>query len=100
MYNSQILQIASRKGNVRDDLDLAVAHLRDGDVVAQVPRAALDLDALVQKLLEGAEVEDLIADGLRAVDRILVHHSQRSSCYGIMGGTVKRELAVDRGSIM
>jgi len=53
---------------VRNDLDLSLALLRDGNGVAQVTGAALDLDAVVQELLKGLDVEDLIIDGLRAVD--------------------------------
>jgi hypothetical protein len=45
---------------MRDDLDLTIANLLDVDVVAQVARAALDLDAVVQELLERGEVEDLV----------------------------------------
>jgi hypothetical protein len=55
-----------------DDLDLAIPNLLDVDIVAEIARAAFDLDAIVQELLERAEVEDLVADGLGAVDRVLV----------------------------
>ena len=54
-----------------DDLDLAIADLLDLDVVAEVTGAALDLDAVVQELLEGGDVEDLVGHGLRAVDGVL-----------------------------
>jgi hypothetical protein len=54
-----------------DDLNLAIPDLLDVDIVAEVARAAFDLDAIVQELLERAEVEDLVADGLGAVDRVL-----------------------------
>lgn len=50
------------------DLDLAVAGLADGDVVAQVVGAALDLDAVLQELLKGRHVEDLVAGRLLRVD--------------------------------
>jgi len=53
---------------VSHDLDLAIARLGDDDVVAEVADAALDLDAVVQELLEGGDVEDLVARGLRGVD--------------------------------
>jgi len=53
---------------VRDDLDLPVALLADGYHIAQVADAAVDLDAVVQELLEGADVEDLVAGGLGGVD--------------------------------
>lgn len=53
------------------NLDLAISNLRDGDLVAQVTRSALDLDLLVQEFLEGRDVEDLVAHRLRAVDGVL-----------------------------
>jgi hypothetical protein len=53
---------------VRNDLDLSIALLGDGDCLAEVSGAALDLDAVVQELLERLDVEDLVVDGLRAVD--------------------------------
>ena len=64
----QVLQVSARELLVRNDLDLAVALLRDLDRVAEVAGAALDFDAVVQELLEGLDVEDLVVDGLRAVD--------------------------------
>ena len=54
-----------------DDLDLAIARLLDDDGVAQVARAAVDLDPLVEELLEGGDVEDLVVCGLGGVDRVL-----------------------------
>ena len=53
---------------MRNDLDLAVALLGDGDRVAEVAGAAIDLDAVVQELLKRLDVEDLVVDWLRAVD--------------------------------
>ena len=50
------------------DLDLAVGDLLDDDLAVQVADAALDLDLVVQELLEGGDVEDLVARGLRSVD--------------------------------
>ena len=69
--DSQILQIPSRKRNVCHHLDLAIADGLDVDVVAEIARAAFDLDAVVEEFLEGAQVEDLVRDGLRAVDGVL-----------------------------
>jgi len=66
--NVQVLQVSARELLVRNDLDLSIALLRDLDRVAKVAGAALDLDAVVQELLEGLDVEDLVVDGLRAVD--------------------------------
>lgn len=51
-----------------NDLDLALAGLLDHDIVAQVVGAALDLDAVLEELLEGGDVEDLVASGLLSVD--------------------------------
>lgn len=64
----QVLQVATGELLVSDDLDLALGLLGDGDVVAEVAGAALNLDAVVKELLEGLDVEDLVVDGLRAVD--------------------------------
>ena len=51
-----------------DNLDLAITRLGDVDLVTEVTDTALDLDAVVQELLEGGDVEDLVARGLRSVD--------------------------------
>ncbi len=51
-----------------DDLDLALALLGDLDGLAEVADAALNLDLLVQELLKGRDIEDLVARGLRGVD--------------------------------
>jgi hypothetical protein len=53
---------------VRNDLDLSIALLGDRNGITEVTSAALDLDAVVQELLERLDVEDLVVDGLRAVD--------------------------------
>jgi hypothetical protein len=64
----QVLQVAAGELLVRNDLDLSIALLGDGNGVAKVTSAALDLDAVVKELLERLDVEDLVVDGLRAVD--------------------------------
>lgn len=51
-----------------NDLDLALALLLDNNVVAKVVGSALDLDAVLEELLEGSDVEDLVAGRLRSVD--------------------------------
>jgi hypothetical protein len=66
--NIQVLQVAAGELLVRNDLDLSIALLGDGNGVAEVTGAALNLDAVVKELLEGLDVEDLVVDGLRAVD--------------------------------
>ena len=53
---------------MRNNLNLAIARLRDLDGVAEVTDTAVDLDLLVQELLEGGDVEDLVAGGLRGID--------------------------------
>lgn len=68
MFNIQVLQVAARELLVRNDLDLAIALLADLDGITKVTGAALNLDAVVQELLESLDVEDLVVDGLRAVD--------------------------------
>ena len=57
-----------------DNLDLAITRLRDVDLVTEVTDTALDLDAVVEDLLEGRDVEDLVARGLRSVDDELIFY--------------------------
>jgi hypothetical protein len=57
---------------VGNDLDLAIANLGDDDVVTEVADTALDLDAVVEELLEGRDIENLVASGLRSVDNELL----------------------------
>jgi len=59
---------------VSNDLDLAIALLGDLDNIAEVTSAALDLNAVVKELLERLDVEDLVVDGLAAVDDELLRH--------------------------
>lgn len=51
-----------------NDLDLALTLLLNDDIVTQVVGSALDLDAVLEELLEGGDVEDLVASGLLSVD--------------------------------
>ena len=53
---------------MRHDLHLAITSLRDLDGIAEVSNAVINLDLLVEELLKGANVEDLVAGGLRGVD--------------------------------
>ena len=64
----QVLEVATREGNVSNDLDLAIAGLGDDDLVTEVTDTALDLDTVVEELLEGGDIEDLVASRLRGVD--------------------------------
>jgi hypothetical protein len=67
----QVLEVATREGDVSDNLDLALTNLGDDDIVTEVANTALDLDAVVEELLEGRDIEDLVARGLRSVDDVL-----------------------------
>lgn len=64
----QVLQVAARQLVVGNDLDLAVTLLGDLDLVAEVANTALNLDLLVQELLEGGDIEDLVGGRLGGVD--------------------------------
>lgn len=55
-----------------NDLDLAVGGGRDLDGLAEVADATLNLDLLVQELLEGGDIEDLVGGGARSVDNELL----------------------------
>jgi hypothetical protein len=67
----QVLEVATREGDVSDNLDLALTNLGDDNVVTEVADTALDLDAVVEELLEGGDIEDLVARGLRSIDDVL-----------------------------
>jgi hypothetical protein len=68
---------------VCDDLNLSLSLLGDLDDVTEISNTAVDLDLVVQELLEGRDIEDLVAGGLRSVDdklrRFLVADSQCNS---------------------
>lgn len=55
-----------------NDLDLAVGGGGDLDDLAEVAGATLDLDLLVQELLEGGDIEDLVGGRSRSVDNELL----------------------------
>lgn len=55
-----------------NNLDSALANLGDHDVFTEVADAALDLDAVVEELLEGRDIEDLVASRLGSVDNELL----------------------------
>lgn len=63
-----------------NDLNLAIGDLGDDNGVAELTNATVDLDLLVQELLEGRDVEDLVVNGLRGVDDELKPGKQVSSC--------------------
>ena len=66
--NVQVLEVATGEIVVGNNLNLALASLADLNVVAEVVGAALNLDAVLEELLEGGGVEDLVASGLLSVD--------------------------------
>ena len=51
-----------------NDLNLALALLLNDNLVAQVADAAVDLDLVLEELLKGGGVEDLVAGRLAGVD--------------------------------
>ena len=55
---------------MRHDLDLVIT-LADRDEIAEVPRAPVDLDSVLEELLEGGDIEDLVGCGCRAVNGVL-----------------------------
>jgi hypothetical protein len=59
---------------VCNDLDLALALLGDLDGVAEVSDAAVYLDLVLEELLEGGDVEDLVGRRLGRVDDELLGH--------------------------
>jgi hypothetical protein len=69
--NSQVLQVAAGEGDVGNNLNLAIANLGDDNLVTEVTDTALDLDAVVEELLEGGDIEDLVGGGLRSIDDVL-----------------------------
>lgn len=86
VFLGHVLQVATAELLVRDDLDLAVARLRDDDRFAEVACAAIDFDAVVEELFEGTDVEDFVGGGLRAVDDEL--WGVVSNAYGVVEATV------------
>lgn len=75
--NVQVLEVAARQVIVGNNLNLALALLLDNNLVAKVVGDAVNLDAVLEELLEGRDVEDLVAGGLRSVDDELL---------GLLGG--------------
>jgi hypothetical protein len=67
----QVLEVTTGELVVSGDLDLALTLLLDNDVVTKVVGAALDLDAVLEELLEGSDIEDLVAGRLRSIDDVL-----------------------------
>ncbi|KAJ8612323.1 hypothetical protein MRB53_037533 [Persea americana] len=68
----EVLEVSARKLLVRNNLDLALSLLADGNGLAQVAGPAVDLYALVEELLKGGDIENLVRGRLGAVDNELV----------------------------
>jgi len=68
----QVLEVTTREWDVSDDLDLAIADALDLDLVTEVTDTVLDLDLVLEELLEGGDVEDLIGSWLGSVDDVLL----------------------------
>lgn len=65
---SQVLEVSSGELLVGDDLNLALTLLGDLDNVAEVSGAAVNLDLVLEELLKGRDVEDLVRRRLGGVD--------------------------------
>jgi len=61
------------------DLDLSITNVLDLDLVAEVTNTVIDLDLVLEELLEGGDVEDLVAGRLRGVDDVLRNIRIRSN---------------------
>ncbi|EME89168.1 uncharacterized protein MYCFIDRAFT_185566 [Pseudocercospora fijiensis CIRAD86] len=64
----QVLEVATRELLVGNDLDASIAEVGDGDGVAKVAGAPVDLDALLKEGRECGWVEDAVLGGLSSVD--------------------------------
>ena len=56
---------------MRHHLDLALSLLLNRHDIAQISHPSVDLDLVVQKLLKGSDVEDLVRGRLRGIDNEL-----------------------------
>jgi hypothetical protein len=66
---------------VRHNLNFSISNLRDRDRVAEIAHTVLNLDLVVEEFFERRQVEDLVADGLGAIDGVL--NSTRQSRHQI-----------------
>lgn len=71
-----------------NDLDLSLAGLADLDGIAEVSGAAVHLDAVVEELLEGGHVEDLVRGGLRSIDDELLNTSTTISTLRVVARVI------------
>ena len=77
MY-SQVLEVSSRELGVRSDLDLPVTEILDQHNIPEVSDTIVNLDLVLKELLEGGDVEDLVACRLRSVDDELFFSSAQA----------------------
>jgi hypothetical protein len=65
---SQVFEISARELRVRNNLDFSIADLGDLDSISEVSDTAINLDLVLKELLEGGDVENFVACGLRSID--------------------------------
>jgi hypothetical protein len=65
---SQVLEVAARELGVRSDLNLPVTEVLDQHDISEVADTVVNLYLVLKELLEGGNVEDLVACRLRSVD--------------------------------
>jgi len=53
---------------VCDNLNLSITNLADLDDITKVSDSSINLDLILEELLEGGDIEDLVACWLRGVD--------------------------------
>lgn len=63
----QVLQVSLRERKLGSDTDLGLVR-GDFDLAAKLTGLAVDLDAVMEELVEGIDIENLIINRLRAVD--------------------------------
>jgi len=54
-----------------DDLNLAITNGGDLNIVTEVTSSTFNFDTIVEELLVGGNVEDLVVNGLRSIDGVL-----------------------------
>jgi hypothetical protein len=64
----QVLEVTTGELRVCNNLDLAITNLGDLDDITEVADTAIDLYLVLEELLEGRDIENLVAGGLRSVD--------------------------------
>lgn len=83
-WNIQVLEVATRELSVGDNDNLTLTLLGDGNNVLEVADTALNLDLVVEELLEGSDIEDLIGSRLAAVDDELLGDLRLLSALGVL----------------